>query len=415
MQHCLAKLGRGVFVVFSLLLGNIAFADDVPRFNMHYGVTSISRDIYDLHMTIFWICVAIGVVVFSVLIYSLIMHRKSRGAKPAQFHEHPTVEIIWAIVPLVILVVMAIPATIVLVKMSNADDSAVTIKITGYQWKWKYDYLDQGISFFSNLKTPYAQIHNKEKKGPHYLREVDKEMVVPVDEKIRFLITSNDVNHAWWVPALGVKKDAIPGFIHEAWAKIDTPGTYRGQCAELCGVNHGFMPIVVKAVSKAKFAQWVAKEQAAEAQQKQTGTEAVIQKTYTANELMKLGEVNYNKSCSACHGLDGKGIEPLFPALHADSVAVGASITRHIDIVLKGIPGTAMQAFGEQLNDTDIAAIVTYERNAWGNRTGDIVQPADVAKQREKYTAPARKKVKQQEQKAVEQLKKPEINKKSAN
>jgi len=376
-----------------------AFAQEVRKFNMFYGVTPMSRDIYDLHMTILLICCIIGLGVFAILIYALINHRKSLGVKPAQFHEHQTVEIVWAIVPLVILVIMAIPATMVLTRMENADDSAVTIKITGYQWKWQYDYLDQGISFFSNLSTPLAQINNKEPKGKHYLREVDNQLVVPINEKIRFLITSNDVNHSWWVPALGVKKDAIPGFIHEAWAKIDKPGIYRGQCAELCGVNHGYMPIVVKAVTQEQFVQWVAKQKQKEGKATARSTQSSTQKTYTPDELMALGKKNYDTYCAACHQADGKGIPPIYPALRADSVAVGGTIARHIDIVMHGVPGTAMQAFDKQLSDTQIASIVTYERNAWGNRTGDVVQPATVAKQRqkveEKFDAKEEKKLKE--------------------
>jgi cytochrome c oxidase subunit II len=407
MQVYWQKLKSLFSVIILSMFGNIAFAD-LPRFNMHYGVTSVSRDIFDLHMTIFWICVAIGIVVFGVLFYSLIMHRKSRGFKPAQFHEHPILEIIWAIVPLVILVIMAIPATLVLIKMDNTDNATITIKITGFQWKWKYDYLDQGISFFSSLKTPYAQIYNQEKKGEHYLLEVDKELVVPINEKIRFLITANDVIHSWWVPQLGVKKDAIPGFIHETWAKIDKPGIYRGQCAELCGVNHGFMPIVVKAVTKAEFDQWVIAQRGTETKQQDATMQPVDQKTYTANELMKMGETDYNKYCSACHQINGMGVPPIYPALKASSVVVGRSIDRHINKVLKGVPGTAMQAFATQLSDTEIAAIVTYERNAWGNHTGDVVQPAMVAAERAKSGKKTEQQTQQNEKKDIQQITKPQ-------
>lgn len=407
------------------LMGGQAFADAaetaeyaIPKFNMHYGVTPISRDIYDLHMTIFGICVVIGIIVFSILIYSLFMHRKARGVKPATFHENKTVEIIWAIVPLIILILMAIPATIVLIRMNDTQESAITIKVTGYQWKWEYSYLDQGIQFFSSLSTPHSQRTNKEAKDQWYLLQVDKPLVVPIDEKIRFLVTSNDVIHSWWVPALGIKRDAMPGFIHESWAIIEKPGIYRGQCAELCGINHGFMPIVVEAVTKEQFAQWVQKEktqenstaeqQNAAAQQGNNPTAAVAAlKTYTANDLMIAGEKQYNTNCAACHQANGEGIPLVYPALKADSVALGSSITRHIDIVLNGVPGTAMQAFGPQLSDFDIAAIVTYERNAWGNRTGDVVQPAEVAKQREIYAQQHQDAVQQQATDAFDKIQTP--------
>lgn len=408
-----------VLTVLLCIIGVNGFADDMPKFNMHYGVTPVSKDIYDLHMTIFGICVVIGIIIFSILIYALFMHRKARGVKAATFHENKTVEIIWAIVPLIILIVMAVPATLVLMRMDNASDSSLTIKITGYQWKWEYAYLDQGIQFFSNSSTPYGQISNQAKKDKWYLLEVDKPLVVPINEKIRFLITSNDVIHSWWVPALGIKKDAMPGFIHEAWAVIQKPGVYRGQCAELCGVNHGFMPIVVKAVTKDQFNTWVIQEKTAE--QKAADMELAINakpktkganQTYSANQLMEQGEKSYNTNCAACHQVNGQGIPPVYPPLQADSVALGKSITRHIDIVLNGVPGTAMQAFRSQLSDLEIASIVTYERNAWGNRTGDIVQPSDVAKQRELYYKTHQENVQQQAEQGLNKIQTPAVNNK---
>jgi cytochrome c oxidase subunit 2 len=226
--------------------------------NMHPGVTSVSQDIFHLHMTIFWICVAMGLVVFSVMFYAIIYHRKSKGAVAAHFHESTTVEIIWTLIPFVILIAMAIPATKVLIRMSDTRDSEITIKITGYQWQWEYDYLGQGVKYMSRLTTPLEQVNNRDTKNDYYLAEVDNPVVVPVGKKIRFLTTANDVIHSWWVPKLGIKKDAIPGFINEAWAQIDTPGTYRGQCAELCGYNHGFMPIVVEAKSLEEYQAWLA-------------------------------------------------------------------------------------------------------------------------------------------------------------
>lgn len=226
-------------------------------FNMPFGVTSNSHAIYRLHMTIFWVCVVIGCVVFSVILYSLIYHRKSSGRPPANFHTSLTVELIWTLIPGIILVAMAIPATQVLMQLEDSSEPTVNIKITGYQWKWEYEYLDYHVRFFSNLSTPQTQIAGQSPKTAGYLLEVDQPLVVPIHQKIRFLITANDVIHSWWVPAIGVKKDAIPGFIHDAWATIETPGTYRGQCAELCGLNHAYMPIVVVAKTPEEFQTWI--------------------------------------------------------------------------------------------------------------------------------------------------------------
>jgi cytochrome c oxidase subunit II len=251
MQHTIA---RWVFII-SMCLSAAAYA--TPGINMPYGVSTVSHQIYNLHMAAFYICCGIGALTFGVLFYSLIYHRRSKGATAAHFHEHIGVEILWTVIPTLILIALAIPATLVLKNIHNTDESKITIKVTGYQWKWKYDYLDQGISFFSNLSTPQDQINNEKPKDEWYLLEVDNEVVVPVNTKVKLLITADDVIHDWWVPDLGVKQDAIPGFINENWFTITTPGTYRGQCGELCGVNHAFMPIVVKAVSQQEFDQWV--------------------------------------------------------------------------------------------------------------------------------------------------------------
>jgi cytochrome c oxidase subunit 2 len=235
--------------------------------NMPVGVTDMSHRIHQLHMTIFWICVAIGILVFSLMFYAIIFHRKAAGHKAANFHESTKVEILWTIIPFIILIAMAVPATKTLLAMDDLEDSDLTIKITGYMWRWHYDYVGTNISFMSELATPYEQIINRDAKGEHYLREVDNPLVLPINKKIRFLMTGNDVIHSWWVPELAVKKDAIPGFINETWARINTPGIYRGQCAELCGARHGFMPIVVKAVTEAEFRTWViAQEDAANKQ-----------------------------------------------------------------------------------------------------------------------------------------------------
>ncbi len=340
--------------------------------NLTTGVTPISREAYDLHMLILQVCIGIGFVVFGAMFISIVKHRKSRGVQPSQFHESTTVEILWTIIPFLILVGMAIPATKALVAMEDTSNADLSIKVTAYQWRWGYDYVDNGVSFISSLSTPKDQIYNKAKKDEHYLLEVDKPLVVPVNKKVRLLITANDVIHAWWVPALGMKKDAIPGFINEMWFKVEKAGTYRGQCAELCGKDHGFMPIVVVAKDEADYEKWVAEQKGAASADKQAA-----QRTWSRDDLMARGEKVYNSSCAACHQANGAGVPGAFPALKGSKVATGP-VGEHISMVLHGKPGTAMAAFANQLSDVELAAVVTYERNAWGNDTGDMVQPSDV-------------------------------------
>ncbi|CZH06911.1 cytochrome c oxidase subunit II [Legionella pneumophila] len=370
-----------LIVLFSALISaqSLWAAADEWQLNMYKGVTPLSNDMYYLHMVAMAVCAVIGVVVFGVMIYSLIHHRKSKGYQPASFHDNPKLEIIWTIIPFLILVGLAVPATRVLIRMDDTQLSDVTVKVVGYQWKWQYQYLDQGISYFSSLSTPYEQIENKQKKNQWYLLEVDNPLVVPVNKKIRFLVTSNDVVHSWWVPELGVKRDAIPGFMHEAWARIEKPGVYRGQCAELCGINHGFMPIVVKAVSEEEFDRWVSEQTKVEDIYAEKSDKPREQKTMTRDQLMTLGKQKYDLICSACHQPNGTGLPPMYPPLKGSSVAVGKPISRHIELLLNGVPGSAMQSYKDQLTDEEIAAIVTYERNAWGNNTNDLIQPADVA------------------------------------
>ena len=340
--------------------------------NMAPGVTEVSRSVFDLHMTIFWICVVIGVIVFGVMFWSMLIHRRSTGQKPAHFHESTTVEILWTVVPLAILILMAIPATKVLIEIYDTSESELDIQITGYQWKWHYKYLGEDVEFFSNMSTPRAQIENRAAKGEHYLLEVDEPLVVPVGTKVRFLITAADVIHSWWVPALAVKKDAIPGFINESWTRIEEPGIFRGQCTELCGKDHGFMPVVVEAKSKEDYATWLAeRKQLAAAERELTS------KQWSMEELMERGEKAYATACAACHQVGGEGLPPMFPALKGSAIAVGPA-EGHIDIVVNGKPGTSMSAFGKQLSPVDLAAIITYERNAWGNRVGDMVTPQDI-------------------------------------
>jgi len=362
-------------IITALLLSpGITLAD--YKLNMTEGVTSISRDAHDLHMLVLWIVTIVGIAVFGVIIYSLIYHRKSKGAVAAQFHESTTIEVIWTIIPLVVLVLIAIPATKTLLEIEDASNPDITIKVTGWQWKWQYEYLDEGINFFSNLdaKSNEARKRNSGidvKTVEHYLLDVDKPIVIPVGKKVRFLATANDVIHSWWVPALGMKRDAIPGYINEFWTRVDEPGVYRGQCAELCGKDHGFMPIVVKAVSDSEYQSWVKEQKLAMAE-----AEAGSDKTWTKDDLMKRGEQVYNASCAACHQPTGTGIPGVFPGLVNSKITIGPAAD-HINIVLNGKAGTAMQAFGAQLNDADLAAVITYERNSWGN-AASVVQPADV-------------------------------------
>lgn len=379
MQYYMGRL-----LLFTSLCLFIMTAHATPGWNMPVGVSPISREIYNLHMAAFWVCVGIGVIVFSILIYSLIKFRKSKGAKAAHFHEHLGIEILWTTIPFLILVALAVPATIVLEHIHNTDESKLTIKITGYQWKWKYDYLDQGISFFSNLSTTFDQINNHAPKDPWFLLEVDNPLVVPINTKVKLLVTADDVIHAWWVPELGVKQDAIPGYINENWIYITKPGTYRGQCGELCGINHAFMPIVVNAVSEAEFNQWVITHRLPV---NNASNENV--KPLSQAELMALGKAGYEKSCVMCHQSTGLGLPPSFPALKNSRVVTGPAMG-NIAFVLTGVPGTAMQAFGEQLDNTTLAAIITYTRNAWGNdemikkqKQALIVQPEDIVKARQ--------------------------------
>lgn len=340
--------------------------------NVPQGVTRISREVYDLHMIIFYICVVIAVIVFGVMMYSIIYHRKSRGAEAHHFHESTLVEIIWTIIPFVILIVMAIPATSALIDMYDASESELDVQVTGYQWKWRYTYLDEELDFFSNMSTPQEQINNEEEKGEHYLLEVDNPLVLPINTKIRFLLTANDVIHSWWVPDLAVKKDTIPGFINEAWTVIEEPGIYRGQCTELCGKGHGYMPIVVKAVPKDEYATWLQEQKAQAASANEV-------KEMSYDELYALGEKVYNTNCLACHQATGLGMPPVFPALKGSELATKKDrINDHINVVANGKAGTAMAAYKDQLTVAEMAAVVTYERNAWDNNTGDTVTPAQV-------------------------------------
>ncbi|HEY0923369.1 cytochrome c oxidase subunit II [Rheinheimera pacifica] len=359
----------------TLLLAATVDATDMPL-NMTRGVTEISQQVYDLHMTIFWICCAIGAVVFGIMFWSIVRHRKARGVQPAQFHESTKVEILWTAIPVLILILMAIPATKTLIAMEDTTEADVTVLVTGSQWKWHYKYLENDVEFYSLLATPKEQITNRFAKGENYLLEVDRPLVIPTGKKVRFLMTSDDVIHSWWVPAFAVKKDANPGFINEAWTRVDEPGIYRGQCAELCGKDHGFMPIVVIAKSPADYEQWVNGEAERIAKAKAEEQE-LLAMNMSMEELMSVGARTYTAYCAACHQPSGEGLPGIFPALKGSAMALN-DMPGHINIVLNGKAGTSMQAYARQLSLKEIAAVITYERNAWGNNTGELVQAADV-------------------------------------
>jgi cytochrome c oxidase subunit 2 len=418
--------------VLLTLMSSVAHAEF--GLNMTQGVTDTSRQVYDLHMLILWVCVAIGVVVFGAMIYSMIYHRKSQGAVAAQFHESVTAELAWTIIPFVILIAMAIPATKVLIDMHDASEADMSIKVTGYQWKWRYEYIGEDVDFYSSLD---AESNAARKVGSDidpssvqdYLLNVDNALVIPAGKKVRFLLTASDVIHAWWVPAFGWKKDAVPGFINEAWVKVDEPGVYRGQCAELCGRDHGFMPIVVEVKSQEDYAVWLAeqkgttvaaeevKEAVTEAkaavaeavEATETAITAVVKAADTAvEEVVKAADTAvagvvataeaavtevvdtataavqvsgadvYNAQCAACHQATGSGVPGVFPALTGSPITTGPA-DAHIDMVMNGKAGTAMAGFKDRLSDAEIAAVITYERNSLGNSVGDEVLPSAIA------------------------------------
>jgi len=353
----------------ALALPDVALA--AFEWNLQTPVTPIAQQMFDLHSYIFWICVAIFILVFGVMFYSIFKHRKSVGHRAAQFHENTLVEIVWTVIPFFILVFMAYPATKTILGMKDTTAPDLTIKVTGYQWKWGYDYLQEGIGFYSNLKTPLAQIENREVKGDNYLLEVDNPLVVPVDSKVRVLITASDVLHAWWVPAFGVKQDAIPGFVRDSWFRAEQVGTYRGSCAELCGKEHGFMPIVVEVKSQDDYARWLAEQK-----QKVVVVADDPNKVLAHADLLGKGEGVFTQNCMACHQATGKGVAGAFPPLDGSKIVTGPKAAQ-ITLLLTGKPGTAMASF-KQLSDTDLAAVITYTRNAWSNKAGDAVQPAEV-------------------------------------
>jgi cytochrome c oxidase subunit 2 len=369
----MAALGLTIFGSASAV-NNMEGGPAVHQLNFQAPVTAIAADIYVLHNWMIGICVAIFVAVFGVMFYSILKHRKSLGHKSASFHESTTVEIAWTVVPFIIVVLMALPATKTVVAMKDTSNADITIKATGMQWKWGYDYLKgdgEGVAFLSTLSTPRDQIQGAAPKGDNYLLEVDHPLVVPVNKKIRIVTTANDVIHAWGVPALGVKQDAIPGFVRDTWFKAEKVGTYRGNCYELCGKEHAFMPIVVNVVSEEDYAKWVAEQKKAMAANADDPN-----KTWTVAELAARGEKVYAANCVACHQANGKGVPGAFPALDGSQMVNGPQ-DGQVAILLNG--KNAMPAWKATLSDTEIAAVITYTRNSWSNKADDnIVQPAEV-------------------------------------
>lgn len=379
---------RGLAGVFcSLLWAGVASAQstDMPggprvnQLNLTEGVTQIAREIAWLHWMLLIVCAIIFVGVFGVMFYSILVHRKSRGAVPAKFHEHVGVEIAWTVVPFLIVIGMALPATRMVVAMKDTTNADVTVKVTGFQWKWGYEYLDgpaQGVRFLSTLATPRDQIEGRAPRSNTYLMEVDNPLVVPVDTKVRVVLTAADVIHSWMIPEFGVKQDAIPGFLRDAWFRAEKVGTYRGQCAELCGKDHAFMPIVVEVLSKEAYADWAAEQKKALAAAADDPN-----KEWTQDELVARGQQVYANFCVACHQANGKGLPGAFPALDGAPHVLGPK-EEQAKIVLNGVPGTGMVAFRDQLNDVELAAVITYTRNAWSN-TGKaqdpVIMPAEIA------------------------------------
>jgi len=371
--NILSKSAYSALLMLSLYPSEVF--SDWDALNMREGVTQVSRDVFELHMLIFYICVAIGAVVFSVMFYSLFRYTKKRNPNPSTFHESTKLEVAWTVVPFLILIAMAVPASKTLTEIYDDEEGEINIQVVGYQWKWEYKYLEDDINFFSNLSTDQDEIYNLVPKGENYLLEVDEPLIIPVDTRVRFLITANDVIHSWWVPDFAIKQDAIPGFINTAWTRAEETGIYRGNCTELCGKNHGFMPVVVKVVEKDEYNDWVLakKEEAIKLAE-------LTEKEWSLAELTERGERVYQKNCVACHQMNGEGLPPIFPAL-AGSDIVMFDKNRNVEILMEGVQGAAMQSFANQLSEVDMAAVITYTRQAWGNAEkgdGEYVVPSDI-------------------------------------
>ena len=371
--NILSKSAYSALLMLSLYPSEVL--SDWDALNMREGVTQVSRDVFELHMLIFYICVAIGAVVFSVMFYSLFRYTKKGNPNPSTFHESTKLEVAWTVVPFLILIAMAVPASKTLTEIYDDEEGEINIQVVGYQWKWEYKYLEDDINFFSNLSTDQDEIYNLVPKGENYLLEVDEPLIIPVDTRVRFLITANDVIHSWWVPDFAIKQDAIPGFINTAWTRAEETGIYRGNCTELCGKNHGFMPVVVKVVEKDEYNDWVLakKEEAIKLAE-------LTEKEWSLAELTDRGEGVYQKNCVACHQMNGEGLPPIFPAL-AGSDIVMFDKNRNVEILMEGVQGAAMQSFANQLSEVDMAAVITYTRQAWGNAEngdGEYVVPSDI-------------------------------------
>jgi len=364
-----------VTVFLGLTFSGLALA---LEWNLQPAASRLAAEIRDLHEYVMVLCAAIFVGVFGFMFWSVYAHRRSKGHQAEEFHEHTTVEMLWTAIPALILILIAWPATRLVVAQKDTTAADLTIKVTGIQWKWAYDYLKgegEGISLISTLSTPREQIEGRAPKGEHYLLEVDNELVVPVNKKVRMITTAADVVHSWWVPAFGAKQDAIPGFLRDTWFRAEKTGVFRGQCAELCGKEHGFMPIVVRVVSQENYSKWVGERKKALLAQADDPN-----KKWSLEELKARGEKVYAATCVACHQASGQGS----PAVKAPALAGNNFVTAEpgpIDTVLNGRPNTAMQAFGKQLSDTEIAAVITYVRNSWGNKASDV-QPAEVKARR---------------------------------
>ena len=371
--NILSKSAYSALLMLSLYPSEVL--SDWDALNMREGVTQVSRDVFELHMLIFYICVAIGAVVFSVMFYSLFRYTKKRNPNPSTFHESTKLEVAWTIVPFLILIAMAVPASKTLTEIYDDEEGEINIQVVGYQWKWEYKYLEDDINFFSNLSTDQDEIYNLVPKGENYLLEVDEPLIIPVDTRVRFLITANDVIHSWWVPDFAIKQDAIPGFINTAWTRAEETGIYRGNCTELCGKNHGFMPVVVKVVEKDEYNDWVL-----EKKEEAIKLAELTEKEWSLAELTDRGEGVYQKNCVACHQMNGEGLPPIFPAL-AGSDIVTFDKDRNVEILMEGVQGAAMQSFANQLSEVDMAAVITYTRQAWGNAEkgdGEYVVPSDI-------------------------------------
>jgi cytochrome c oxidase subunit 2 len=359
-------------VIVVITWGLFAVGDNMPQ-----GASVYSKSVYELHNIILGIVTVIGVLVFTAMFTSIVLHRKSRGYKPATFSHSTRAEILWTAIPVLILVGMAIPATQVLMEMEDTGGAELNVKVTGYQWLWKYDYIEDGVSFYSALDRDSNRVRQRGSgEDPasveNYLLNVDNYLVLPARTKIRFLLTADDVIHSWWVPDLGWKRDAIPGMVNEAWTYIEDEGIYRGQCAELCGKDHGFMPIVVEVVSPEEYRSWVEQQRASLADAAHDAA-----RLWTRAELMDRGANVYEAQCAACHQSDGGGLAPAFPALAQNGEPTGA-LEDHLRVILDGREGTAMTGFRGRLEPQDIAAALTYTRNAWREGEGEIVQPSTI-------------------------------------